>query len=251
MKGSALVLGFAAVVAIAACGKKDEAKPTQTPPSPRPVPAASAVEPAESAAPAQATVSLIVAHEVEDFDAWKRAFDAHSGARKDASAIWHSISREVDDPNRVYVHLVGTELAKLQDFASSDELARVMAEAGIKGEPELWLTNDVASSLQQTKIEGETYSLFVIHEVEDFDRWKPGYDADEAARKDAAGVLGASVARAVDASNRVVLHFVVGDARRAVEALTSDEMKQSAAQAGVKGEPLLLITKDVETSSYQ
>lgn len=250
MKGSALGIGVALVVALVGCGKKDEPKPQQAPPAVTPTAAPAPAAAAEPAGPPKDTVSLMVAHEVEDFDKWKQAFDAHSAARQEAGAIWHAVARDVDNPNLVYVHIVGTDLAKAQAFASSDDLAKAMVEAGVKGAPAISFARDVEIDSPRGKVEGETYSLFVTHEVEAFDAWKTLYDADAAVRKEVMGVLGGSVSRAVDDPNLVLFHFTVGDPKRVVEAMASDEMKQKLAEAGVKGAPQVRVAKDVETSTY-
>jgi len=245
------ILWLAAAMGVG-CGKKDKDKPKAKPVAETPVPAAEVPpEAPPRAGMPENTVSVFVAHEVEDFDKWKAAFDAHTEARKGAGAIWHSVSRDAENENKVYVHIVGTDVAKATAFLESDDLKNVMQEAGVKGKPEISLANDVEIKSPENKIEGETFSIVLRHEVADFDKWKVAYDADEPRRKDEMTVIASSVSRAADNENMVVLHFMVTDPAKVKQAVESDELKKVMKEAGVKGPPQVAVARDVETSMYK
>jgi hypothetical protein len=75
---------------------------------------------------------LLISHHVKDFDAWLKVYDGES---KDARAGFglkdRGIGRGVDDPNKVYVLLVVTDLAKAKARVASPELKKLMADAGV------------------------------------------------------------------------------------------------------------------------
>ncbi len=247
MKRSSAIVGIlllATAIGVG-CGKKDKEKPKEKPKAEEP----KAEAPPKAAIP-ENTVSVFVAHEVEDWDKWKAAFDGHTAARKGASAIWHSVSRDVENDKKLYIHIVGTDMARTTAFLESEDLKKVMTEAGVKGKPEIWVANDVEIKSPEGKVEGETFSIIIRHEVADFDKWKTAYDADEARRKEMT-ILGGSVSRAADNENMVILHFMVTDPSKVKEAMESDDMKKVMKEAGVKGPPEVAVAKDVEVSMYK
>ena len=73
--------------------------------------AASRSEPAELA-----SAAVVISHDVEDYAAWKRAFDRHAGARHDAGIVAAHVNQDADNPNRLSVYLAGADRAKLAAF---------------------------------------------------------------------------------------------------------------------------------------
>lgn len=247
MKRSSAIVGIlllATAIGVG-CAKKDKEKPKEKPKAEEP----KAEVPPKAGIP-EGSVSVFVAHEVEDWDKWKKVFDAHTAARKAASAVWHSVSRDAENENKIYIHIVGTDMAKTTAFLESEDLKKAMGEAGVKGKPEIWVANDVEIKSPEGKVEGETFSIIIRHEVADFDKWKTAYDADEARRKEMT-ILGGSVSRAADNENMVILHFMVTDPAKVKEAMESDDMKKVMKEAGVKGPPEVAVAKDVEVSMYK
>ena len=80
-------------------------------------------------------VAVLVAHRVADFDTFKKVFDGHQAARKEASCLGHDVNRGVDDPNMVYVYCPATDVDKLRDFVDSPELVQAMKAASVEGPP--------------------------------------------------------------------------------------------------------------------
>lgn len=84
---------------------------------------------------------LILRHEVKDFDAWKRGFDAHVGARTAAGILGHAVNRSQKVPNTVVVYLQAETLDVLRAFAGNPDLGRAMEAAGVISAPELTFVN--------------------------------------------------------------------------------------------------------------
>ena len=76
------------------------------------------------------SITVIIPHEVEDFDRWKIGFDDHGSARAEAK-MQAKVYRSADDPN--YVYVIGTAESKeaFEDFASSPDLQEATKEAGV------------------------------------------------------------------------------------------------------------------------
>ena len=98
-----------------------------------------AVFSAASAARA-ADVRLFVRHEVADFGAWRKTFDAFAPTQKKDGVIYKAVYQSTDDPNDVTVVHDFNSLEKAKAFVASAELKAVMEKAGVKGAPQIWYT---------------------------------------------------------------------------------------------------------------
>lgn len=79
---------------------------------------------------------LTIRHRVADFASWKKAFDAHSGPRKQAGLTDLHVWQNVDDASDVVLLFAAADEAKARDFVASPELAEAMQNAGVVGESE-------------------------------------------------------------------------------------------------------------------
>ena len=77
-------------------------------------------------------------HRVNDFGAWKEAFDAHESTREKFGIKSSYVLRSVEDANHVIVVGEG-ELEKLQEFLNSEDLKTAMEAAGVAGPPEIFI----------------------------------------------------------------------------------------------------------------
>ena len=89
----------------------------------------------------RALPAAIVRHEVADYAAWKRGFDAHAEARARAGVIGHAVNVSAENPNLVVVYLQAESLDALRAFASSADVKEVMKAAGVISAPEISFVN--------------------------------------------------------------------------------------------------------------
>jgi hypothetical protein len=82
----------------------------------------------------------------------------------------------------------------------------------------------------------------IIHELEDYDAWKPKFDAHADARK-AGGILGHHLNRGADNANLVAAYFPHTDVDQLKTFLSNDELRAAMKDAGVKGTPDIKIMK--------
>jgi hypothetical protein len=176
--------------------------------------------------------AAVVTHDVESFDRWKRAFDAHGEARRSAGIIATHINRDAEDPNRLSVYIAGTDATKLAAFLKSPALASTMLDAGVKGPPSIAAITPVEDSTVKRPCAG----VIVRHAVKDFATWKRAFDGD-AARRKAAGILGHAVNRHAQDPNTVIVYLQA----ESIDALrvfaSSPELKAVMKDAGVEGPP--------------
>ena len=81
--------------------------------------------------------------------------------------------------------------------------------------------------------------LLVRHNVAEFAKWKPVYDAHLAAREQA-GLREKNLLRSVDNPNEVVLLFEAEDLKRAQAFTESSDLRDAMQKAGVVGKPDIL-----------
>lgn len=75
--------------------------------------------------------TVLIVHDVDDYGAWKSAFDAAAGLRKQAGEISFDLLRFDDDANRV-VHLSEwSSLNEARQFFQSEEVAEIRRKAGV------------------------------------------------------------------------------------------------------------------------
>lgn len=73
---------------------------------------------------------------VEDFEAWKSAFDRFDSFRTDHGQRGYQVFQSVDDPNETVVLFEWDDDEDPRAFFASEEMRERLAEAGVKGRPE-------------------------------------------------------------------------------------------------------------------
>jgi hypothetical protein len=82
---------------------------------------------------------VIVAHRVKDFDAWLKVYDSEGRAVRAANGLLdRGLARELEDPAMVYIVFAVTDKEKAMARTQSEELKKLMTEAGVEGAPRLY-----------------------------------------------------------------------------------------------------------------
>jgi hypothetical protein len=82
---------------------------------------------------------LIVQYHVEDYEAWRKAFDANARARETATLGNCRIYRNTSDGNDLTMTHEVQDASKALAFMVSPELREVMKKAGVIGTPTVHL----------------------------------------------------------------------------------------------------------------
>ena len=90
--------------------------------------------------------TLFVRHTVEDYGKWKTSFDEHSSFRSDNGSKGGKVFRSVNDPNELFVLLEWESVEGIQKFSQSDDLKKVMKEAGVIGMPDIHILEEVSTT---------------------------------------------------------------------------------------------------------
>jgi hypothetical protein len=86
-------------------------------------------------------VRLMVRHQVDDYPAWRAAYDEFDQERRPMGVTDDAVLQSIDDPNDVTVSHDFDTAEAARAFASSDELRGAMERAGVSGEPEVWFVS--------------------------------------------------------------------------------------------------------------
>jgi len=192
-------------------------------------------EPASAASAAGA--ELLVRHEVNDYGAWRKAYDAFRPTQKQMGVTAQAVYQAMDNPNDVTVtHDFKTE-AEARAFAGSDKLKTAMKNSGVKGPPQLWFGKVTPGASSKA----EHVCLFVRHEVNDYATWRKAYDAFRPTQKQM-GVTGQAVYQSADNPNEVTVTHDFKTETEARAFATSEKLKNAMQNAGVKGAPQVWIT---------
>ncbi len=81
---------------------------------------------------------VMIVHHVKDFDTWLKVYDAEGVAKRlEYGLIDRGLARDVDDPNKVYIVFAITDMAKAKARMGSQELKKIMTDAGVDGPPQI------------------------------------------------------------------------------------------------------------------
>jgi len=88
-------------------------------------------------------VRMFVRHEVADYGAWRKAYDAFD-AKHRKGVTGQTVYQSADNPNDVTVTHDFRSLEQAKALANSPELKEAMQKAGVKGAPQIWFASRAA-----------------------------------------------------------------------------------------------------------
>ncbi len=85
-------------------------------------------------------VRMFVRHDVADYAAWKKGYDAYAPTQKKMGVFFEAVYQSTENPNDVTVIHDFHSLEKAKAFAASADLKETMSKLGVKGMPQIWYT---------------------------------------------------------------------------------------------------------------
>ncbi len=87
--------------------------------------------------------TVILSHEVSNFDQWKKGFDEGEGLRAQAGVKTHGVYNSVENPNHVTIVTEFPSVEAVHGFLANPQLKADMETAGVVGAPEIKILNKV------------------------------------------------------------------------------------------------------------
>ena len=82
---------------------------------------------------------VLIIHEVADYPAWKKVFDAAAGIRRDAGERSYQVLKYETEANRIVHFSAWTSIADAKAFFESPRLVQIRREAGVKAPKFIYL----------------------------------------------------------------------------------------------------------------
>jgi quinol monooxygenase YgiN len=82
---------------------------------------------------------VLIIHEVEDYDAWKKIFDDAAAIRKNAGEQSYQVLKLDSNPNKIVHFSKWTSIANAKAFFESDKLIEIRKQAGVKAPEFIYL----------------------------------------------------------------------------------------------------------------
>jgi hypothetical protein len=81
---------------------------------------------------------LLVRHKVKEFQEWKRVFDSHKDAQREAGLRIERVMRNLYEPNEVFLFFEVIDLAKARGFVFSPTVPSSQAASGVIDKPDIY-----------------------------------------------------------------------------------------------------------------
>lgn len=82
---------------------------------------------------------VLIIHEVENYEAWKKIFDAAAPIRKEAGELNYQVLKFDSDANKIVHFSQWTSIAAAKAFFESDRLVEIRKQAGVKSPEFIYL----------------------------------------------------------------------------------------------------------------
>jgi len=90
---------------------------------------------------------VLIIHEVADYPAWKKVFDAAAGIRQEAGERSYQVLKYENEPNKIVHFSAWTSIAAAKAFFESPRLVKIRHEAGVKAPEFIYLEQLEAGQL--------------------------------------------------------------------------------------------------------
>jgi quinol monooxygenase YgiN len=89
---------------------------------------------------------VLIIHEVENYESWKKVFDNAATMRREAGERKYQVLKYEGNPNKVVHFSSWTSIADAKHFFESPELIKIRLEAGVKS-PEFIYLEELESGM--------------------------------------------------------------------------------------------------------
>jgi quinol monooxygenase YgiN len=75
---------------------------------------------------------VLIIHEVEDYESWKKVFDKAADIRREAGERTYQVLKYEDNSNKIVHFSAWTSIDNAKQFFESPKLIKIRTEAGVK-----------------------------------------------------------------------------------------------------------------------
>ena len=83
--------------------------------------------------------TVLIIHEVEDYNAWKKIFDDAASLRKNAGELSFQVLKYQNEPNKIVHFSRWSSIESAKSFFESPELVAIRKKAGVKAPQFIYL----------------------------------------------------------------------------------------------------------------
>lgn len=82
---------------------------------------------------------VLITHEVEDYQSWKKVFDDATSIRREAGEKAYQVLKYESNPNKIVHFSSWTSINDAKQFFESPQLVKIRIEAGVKSPEFIYL----------------------------------------------------------------------------------------------------------------
>ena len=82
---------------------------------------------------------VLIIHEVEDYESWKKVFDRAADIRQQAGERTYQVLKYADNPNKIVHFSAWISIDAAKQFFESPQLVEIRKEAGVKSPEFIYL----------------------------------------------------------------------------------------------------------------
>lgn len=189
--------------------------------------------------------SVFVAHQVGDFDAFKKFFEEGAAERAKVGVKGHLLTR-LDD-GRVVIHLFADDLDVVKMTLDSPALKEYMNRSGAPDASLVWIAYDELVKVWPEPPKVPTFSLYVKVSAADLPAIRDGFVKLQSTFAEQS-VIAAGLHHSASQADLVILHFVGTDHDQLGALPKRAEFQEWLTKAGISGAPQTFLGADLSRS---
>lgn len=186
---------------------------------------------------------MMVQFPVSDYAKFYSVYNANDSLRQAYGISKYYVGRGMEDSNKVFILEKIASVDQAKNFSEAPALKEAMVNGGVAGPATFDFVNVVRND--DSKIDYMD-RVMVKHRVKDYAAWLKVYDDEGMKTRAENGLMDRGIGRAVTDSNMVYVVFAITDMTKAKARMNSDELKKLMTDAGVEGQPEVIMYKVVE-----
>ena len=181
-------------------------------------------------------------HDVKDFSAFQKYFEAGEADREKAGVLGYLLSR-LDD-GRVVIHFFAKDVKQVEAALNSPRMQEYFSREGAPDASLVWLTIDERVTVPASPPAGKTFSLFFKLKTSDLAAFEKSFESRSKVYAEQ-GVIGFGLHKSTSQGEVVILHFMGTDREKLAALPARPEFVELLGLAGGAGAAKPLLGEDL------